>query len=197
MSQVDIVRALQQENTRLKEENRLLDEELYRLRQAIRALEDLQAEINGVTPDTDISALLRRVVSSAMDAVDAMNGSLLLLDEETNELVFVEVQGVDRNLLSGYRMPSDEGIAGWVATTRTPRLLPDVYNDPHFSRRVDDYLGFHTTSLLCVPLIDGERTLGVVEVLNPRVNDRFDQKDLDIMLLVARLTSMLLIRAEA
>ena len=61
---------------------------------------------------------------------------------------------------------------------------------------VDDLTGFRTHSLVCVPLLDGDRTLGVIEVVNKTSGEPFDEKDLNILVLVARLASLALIRAE-
>lgn len=192
----DPLRLLQQENLRLQDENRLLEERLYLLRQAIRALQKLHQELNTITPETDIFAMLRRILGAALDAVDAQGGSLQLLDQESKELVFVEVLGAERDLLVGYRLPPGQGIAGWVAAAQMPMLVQDVRLEPRFSTLVDQITGLQTTSLICVPLLGEENTLGVIEVINPRSGDPFTDEDLDIMLLVALLASLVLRRAE-
>ena len=63
-----------------------------------------------------------------------MASSILLLDEETDELVFEAVAGYGEDELIGLRFPSDTGIAGWVLSTRTPLILDDVQNDPRFAK---------------------------------------------------------------
>ena len=192
----DFLRALQHENARLKDENRALRGELIRLRHAIRALRDLQEGLNAITPDSDVFELINRVLSGALEAVDSENGSLMLLDEETGELAFVEVQGQFREVLTGYRLPPGIGVAGWVVANRKPELIPDVRREPRFSPIVDQATGFRTLSLICVPLIHGERVLGAIEAVNTRSGGPFTQGDLDIMLLVAHLATLALVRAE-
>jgi len=190
------LRTLKQENLRLQQENRQLEERLYLLRQAIHSLQKLQQELNTITPETDIYAMLRRILSAALDAVDATSGSLQLLDEESKELVFVEVMGAERELLAGYRLPPGHGIAGWVAANQMPMLVEDVRHESRFSPLVDQITGLQTTSLICVPLLGTDSTLGVIEVVNPRSGESFKAEDLDIMLLVALLASLVLRRAE-
>jgi len=187
---------LEDENARLKDENRALRGELIRLRHAIRALRDLQEGLNAITPDSDVFELINRVLSGALEAVDSENGSLMLLDEETGELAFVEVQGQFREVLTGYRLPPGIGVAGWVVANRKPELIPDVRREPRFSPIVDQATGFRTLSLICVPLIHGERVLGAIEAVNTRSGGPFTQGDLDIMLLVAHLATLALVRAE-
>lgn len=54
---------------------------------------------------------------------------------------------------------------------------------------VDQSIGFHTQSLMAVPLAVGDRVLGVMEVVNSLREDHFTSADLDLLLLVARLAS--------
>src|SRR3972149_5331488 len=81
----------------------------------------------------------------------------MLPEEETSELVFAVVHGQACDRLQGYRLAPGEGIAGWVATNRVPQTVTDVRLDPRFSPMVDETFGFHTRSLSCVPLLDGDR----------------------------------------
>jgi GAF domain-containing protein len=192
----DRLRLLQQENSRLKEENHAQRESLLRMQHALRALSSIQQGLDEITAESNALLLVEGILSAALRAVDAEEGSLQLLDEEKKELVFVEVQGASREKLRGYRMKADLGVAGWVASNRKAELVPDVRLEPRFTPVVDQAIGFHTTSLICVPLLDGERTLGVIEAVNPRGERPFTQQDLDIFLLVAHLASLALVKAE-
>lgn len=62
--------------------------------------------------------------------------STLLLDEETNELVFEAVAGHGEESLLGLRFPAGTAIAGWVLATRTPLIVEDVLKDPRFASTV-------------------------------------------------------------
>lgn len=192
----ETLRTLQQENLRLKNENLDLHTELSHLRQAIRALSELQQNLDYITPQTNVFALINRILSSALEAVDSEDGSLQLLDEEAHELVFVEVQGISRDRLLNYRMPEHEGIAGWVVANHKPRLVPDTLQEPLFSPLVDRSIGFRTNSLICVPLMNRERAVGVIEVVNTRSGEPFKERDMDILLLVAQLASLAIVKAE-
>jgi len=192
----DPLRFLQQEATRLREENRELRDELTILRSSVRVLSALQDIIHQLTPDTDVIALLDDLLASALTVLGASDGSLLLIDEDTSELVFAVVHGEARDSLTGYRLPPGQGIAGWVATNRTPLVLRDVRNDPRFYPQVDETFGFQTRTLACVPLLDGERVLGVIEAIN-KISDReFSPEDHDLLLIVAQLAAVAISRAE-
>jgi GAF domain-containing protein len=192
----DTLWALQHENADLRDENRDLREELTRLRHAIRALKDLQDSLATITATSNPQSIIDRILILALAAIDSENGSLVLVDEEDQELVFVGVQGPFKERLNGFRMAPNEGIAGWVVANRQAELVPDVRLEPRWSPIVDRTTGFSTTSLICVPLISGDRVHGAIEVVNTRSGAPFTEEDLNIMLLFARLAVQVMVRAE-
>ncbi len=195
-SDTQTIRHLQQENVRLRSENNSLRDYVERLQRALSALVDLQQSIESIRSDINIYYLIHNVLSSALVAVDSENGSLMLLDEDSGELVFVEVMGTAREKLVNYRLPKGVGIAGWVVKNRRPRLASNVQSDPAFSSMVDQYTGLETKSLICVPLIYEDRVLGAIEAVNTGLSRPFTQSDLEVMQLVARLASTAIVTAE-
>ncbi|MCX6069968.1 MAG: GAF domain-containing protein [Chloroflexi bacterium] len=197
MESQDALRNLQLEVSRLRDENRALKEELTSLRGAVRGLDGLHDVIQRIRPGVDILQLLDDLLASALAVVGASDGSLLLLDEETNELVFAVVRGQAAERLRGYRLPPGKGIAGWVAAHRKAEVVHDVHSDPRFFPDVDETFGFETHTLACVPLLEGSRVLGVIEALNKSTARGFLPQDHDLLLVVAVLASVALRRAEA
>jgi GAF domain-containing protein len=119
------------------------------------------------------------------------DGSLLLLDEETDELVFVLVHGDIKNKLRGHRMKSDMGIAGWVAQKREPLIVNNPRQDIRFSLEVDEEFSFVTRSILCVPMITRGKLIGVIEVLNKQDNI-FAEADATLLLILAQVAAIAL-----
>jgi GAF domain-containing protein len=191
------MRMLQQEVHRLRDENQELKDELSFLRASMRGLMALQEIITRLTPETAVIVLLDDVLASALTAVSASDGSLLLVDEETDELVFAVVHGAARDSLTGFRLALGEGIAGWVAQNRKPVVLEDVRSDPRFSSRVDETFGFQTRSMACVPLLDDSRVLGVIEAVNKEYERSFTEQDQSLLQLVAQLAAIAIARAES
>jgi GAF domain-containing protein len=111
-------------------------------------------------------SLLQSVVEVARAIFAARASSVFLLDEEADELVFEAVAGEGAESLIGQRIPSSTGIAGWVLVTRQPLVLEDLANDPRFARDVAESTGYVPHGLMCVPLLHGERALGVLNVLD-------------------------------
>jgi len=197
MEKRDAVHFLQQEISRLRDENRDLKEEVTLLRSSVRALSALEDVIQRLTPSTNVITLLDDLLASALAVVGAEDGSLLLLDEETDQLVFAVVRGAMRQQLTGYRIPRRQGIAGWVAVNRTPVMVRDARTDPRFSPAVDERFEFLTRSMACVPLVDGDRLLGVIEALNKSSNREFTDTDRDLLTVVAQLATVAIRRAES
>ncbi|MGD8605283.1 MAG: GAF domain-containing protein [Anaerolineales bacterium] len=197
MQSQDPIRALQLEVKRLKEENGELRDELAALRTSVRSLSALQDIIQRINANTNVIKLIDDLLISALAALGTTDGSLLLRDDETEELVFAVVHGQARDELVGYRLPAGRGIAGWVATNRQPQIISNVRKDDRFYPLVDETFGFQTQTLACVPLLDGNRVLGVIEAVNKYGDNAFTPEDHDLLVIVAQLVSLALVRAES
>ena len=59
--------------------------------------------------------------------------SMLMVDDQTQELYYAIAVGENPESLKGLRVKMGEGVAGWVAETGNPLVVPDVSLDPHWS----------------------------------------------------------------
>lgn len=195
-SDIQTMRHLQQENIRLRNDINALQDYLDRLQRGLSALVSLHECATTITNETNVFHLIHEILVFALNAVDSENGSLLLLDDETGELVYVEVVGLARDRLLNHRMEKGLGLAGWVVKNRQSRLVEDVRRDPYFSFSVDNYVGVDTQSLLCTPLLDAQRPLGAIEAISVRSGRPFTQNDKEVMSIVGHLASSAIITAE-
>ena len=138
------------------------------------ALSQVAAAISSVM---EFQPLIEMIMEKSKEVMNAEASSLMMLDVETNELIFNVATGEKGAALREIRLPVGKGIAGWVAEHKEPLLVPDAYADPRFNREADKMSGFQTRSILCVPLMIQERILGVVQVLNPRGRESFAEGD--------------------
>lgn len=193
----DSLKFLKEEAARLTQENHDLRQEVGSLRQAARALTSLYSVSQQITPQVDVLQLLGNILNSALTGLNATDGSLLLLDDTTGDLVFSVVRGNAAGRLEGYHLPKGQGIAGWVALHRQPQVVRDVRHDPRFYGQVDETFGFNTRSIACVPVyLDDGRLLGVIEVLNKVADKEFTPDDVDVLLIVSQLAATAMRRAE-
>lgn len=192
----ETLRFLKSSNVKLHQENDSLRQEVSHLRQVMDILLTLHDISYSVTERTDALDLLDRILASALASIDAADGSLMLVDEETAELVFVVVHGAIREPLAGYRISLGEGVAGWVAQNAEPVHVPNVQRDPRFSPEVDKEFDFYTRSMLCVPVMYGDRVMGVIQALNKEGGSRFTETELSLLGVVAQLAAAAMYRAE-
>ncbi len=135
----------------------------------------------------DLTRLLRMILERAIDSVDAEKGSLMLLDEPTDQLVIRVVYGlpdkeIERKINDGEilctRFGRGEGVAGQVLETGEPVRVNNVEDDKGFVKREGSQ---QVRSILCVPLkVEGE-TMGVINITNRKGGGTFGPEDEEIL----------------
>ena len=192
----DIVEMLRRENDLLKASNQKIDARLVRHQQAFRALNRMDETMQMMRTDFDLKKLISDLLALALHACDSENGSLILVDSETDELVFAEVIGESRERLLDLRISSATGIVGSVVETQQAKLVTDVKHSSEWSSEVDQVIGFNTNALMCAPLFSNEKIYGAIEIVNTRSSEVFDDNDLAILRVTARFVSQALREAE-
>jgi signal transduction histidine kinase len=125
----------------------------------------------------DIVEVLSLIMKYANILTDAMGSTLMLLDEKTDELVFSVPTGPNTEKLEDIRIPSGAGVAGWVMENQQYALVSDTKKDSRFYSHIDDMSGIKSQSLLCVPMRSHRRRIGVLEVINKKNGDYFNEED--------------------
>ncbi|MBW1995486.1 MAG: GAF domain-containing protein, partial [Deltaproteobacteria bacterium] len=117
-----------------------------------------------VTSVEDLDQLLELIIETATRMMRAKASSLLLVDQKTKRLYFKVATGDKKDDVKKFEIELGQGIAGHVAVTGEPLLIPDVSKDPRWYKEISESIGFSTKSIVCVPMkIDGE-IIGVVEI---------------------------------
>jgi len=125
--------------------------------------------------------VIELVVEKIRQLIPSEAWSLLMVDEEKQELVFEAALGAKGREVQALRPKIGEGVAGWVAESGKPAIVNDAARDPRFSPSVDAKTSFETRSILCAPLISRGRTIGVLEILNKK-GGPFSKRDLELVL---------------
>lgn len=196
LSQAAALRQMRDENERLKDDLEQLQRRNETYRAFVHDLVQLQAARSAAKTEADLVAYLQMALATAIGSVAATDGSLLMVDSDTQELVFMQVAGTFSASLPGYRIPTTEGIAGWVFTHGSPQVVNTPYRDPRFSSQVDAAFNFKTHNLLAVPIRGNSGVLGVLEALNKKDGHPFDHQDLDILCVVADLLAGAITRVD-
>ena len=139
-----------------------------------------------ITSSLDLDEVLERIMTTSRQALEAETCSLLLTNPDTGDLVFTVAQGpVADKLPRGQLLRRGEGIAGWVQMTGEPALVQDAYADARFNPEFDRRTGYHTRSVLSVPLAVHGRIVGVASLINRADGQPFDNDDQEVFLLIA------------
>jgi adenylate cyclase len=140
------------------------------LHEEVRILQlshDLAGELN-------LDLLLSRLMHATTELLNADRSTLFLYDRKTNELFSRVAEGLE---IREIRIPTDAGIAGAVFQHRHTANIADPYSDPRFNKEVDRRTGYHTESILAMPIVNkAGDCIGVTQVLNKR-GGRFTARD--------------------
>ncbi len=140
----------------------------------ISLIAQVSQSLNGTL---DMEAVLHETTEMTAYVLQAQAATLFLADERKGQLLFHMPTGKAGGVLREMRIPISQGVAGWVATNRQSIIVNDAAKDQRFLGRVDAETGFHTKSILCVPLLSQGRLVGVLEVLNKEVKSGFTTDD--------------------
>jgi signal transduction histidine kinase len=161
-------------------------------RRARRHLEYVQAVTDAALTHLELDDLLDELLLRIRSILDADTAAILLLDEETNELVARAARGLEEEVEAGVRIPVGGGFAGRVAAERRPVILPDV-DHAHVLNPILREKGIKT--LLGVPLIARDKVIGVLHV-GTLVHHVFTEDDVQLLQLVAERAALAIGRAR-
>jgi diguanylate cyclase (GGDEF)-like protein len=121
-----------------------------------------------ITSELDPARLLSTIMEKVSRLLPSETWSLLLLDEKSETLRFKISIDLDPGTVRDIRLPLGRGVAGQAALQQRLIVVEDTAACEFFDRSVDKASGHVTESLICVPVLFGGRTLGVLEVVNPK-----------------------------
>jgi diguanylate cyclase (GGDEF)-like protein len=122
-----------------------------------------------LTSSLNLDSILQTIMEKMAEYFRPDTWSLLMVDEEKDELYFAIAVGAAAEVLAKARLKMGEGIAGWVAKHGQALIVPDVQHDSRFSSRLDEMTRLQTHSVICVPLRSRHRVLGVIQLINADV----------------------------
>ncbi|RPI74786.1 MAG: sensor domain-containing diguanylate cyclase [Desulfobacteraceae bacterium] len=133
-----------------------------------------------LTSTLDVDKILNLIMDDIGTVYQPENWSLLLVDEKKQDLYFAIAVGPVSRQIREKRLALGQGVAGWTALHGETVVIPDVYADKRFAHAFDLETGFKTESIVCVPMICRNRTMGVIEIVNISA-DRMAQANLKIL----------------
>ncbi|EQC33122.1 hypothetical protein SDRG_09110 [Saprolegnia diclina VS20] len=150
-----------------------------------------------------------RVITMQLDPLEATNSIIKqtckILNCERSTLFKLDAARQTLNLsvaegAAEISVPVGKGIAGVVASTGKLINIANAYADPNFDSQYDMQTGYHTRSILCVPVRNGHGAIvGVMQALNRVGNDKdggFTDMDEEVMTILAAQAGIALQNAQ-
>jgi len=160
-------------------------------RAARERIEHVQAVTDAALAHLEVNDLLHVLLPRIRDILHSDTCAVLLLDENSDELVARAALGIEEEVEQGVRIPLGAGFAGRVAAEARPMVIDvdqyEVYNPILRDKGIKSMLG--------VPLIVRGASLGVLHVgtLTPR---RFTREEVELLQIVAERVAIAIERAR-
>ncbi|UCC65246.1 MAG: GAF domain-containing protein [Anaerolineae bacterium] len=126
---------------------------------------------------SNVELVLNRIVEAAVSVSAADEGYLLLIDKQTNELYLRAALNLGESFATGFRLRTEDTIAGRVVRTGQPAM----YNYLEDTQRFKVKTGYLVKSLINVPLRTKDGVIGVLGVDNQHSSKIFSRTDLDML----------------
>lgn len=157
--------------------------------QQLEALNQISSQLS--TAIGDVDNLLDLITRSALDILNCQAGSLLLVDEESGDLVFRVALGPGAQELVGQRIPKDRPSLANEALKRAESVIVnDTTVDSRWHGEVlrDDEeeenhsaITFHSRAILTTPLLTQGAPIGVLQIINKRDGSPFTNDDATLL----------------
>lgn len=143
--------------------------------------------------------LLVLIMDEVTRLMNAERSTFYIVDEERGELWSKIAQKAE---IKEIRLKIGTGIAGHVAKTGEIINIKDAYQDSRFDPTTDKKTGYHTKSILCMPIFEPKSEkntppgiIGVLQVLN-KIDGIFTSDDEDLLASIASQVAISVINAR-
>lgn len=170
------------ENAALYEQVRARGEELA---QRLAQLASVDRVGRLLISEAETDAILRSAAEEARVLTRGTRATVMLLDEETDEVVVRQaVGGSDSINLVGTRLPPNSSKSQAVIRTRQPALVNDLAADPEINEKVVKFLGRPKNGAFA-PLLVRDRSIGALAVYGHADGRPFSKDDLLLLEMLA------------
>lgn len=152
-----------------------------RERDVLTRVAQIASDLGPALVPTGHTELLRSVTAAAKELFQAAACSVALLTDDQRELVYQVATGEGAEEVEGMRIPSSQGIAGWVVTSGQPMAIEDTSEDPRFAKRIAEKTGYVPKTILAMPLETERRMIGVISVLDREGHPTGTGKDMELL----------------
>lgn len=154
-------------------------------------LEHLLALCRKISEHQELDPILQSIIQTASALTGSESSSILIYEQGTRSLRF---RAIPLHLMKSVKLisvPLERSVAGWVFRNRKPMVLGRQRraDDPIY-RVVDRELSAETRTLLAVPMIVRDRTIGVLEAVNKQNDADYTAEDVKVVEILAALAAI-------
>ncbi len=176
---------LLQENKTLSK----LESEVQRLKSAVAELTVLNDLAIAASSSLEVDRVLDIIIEKSIKAVQAEQGSILLVTRQQENPLQTLVRQADRHSrIIKYKAGSH--ITGWVLKHNQPLIIEDLSSDKRFSTTEEERKNIH--SLLGVPIQFKGEIIGILTVTNKKTAESFGKDDLQLLSIIAAQSGQLI-----
>ena len=130
----------------------------------------------------------KEYVDEFVNKIGADRGTLFKLDPYTSHLISLYGTGLSEMPII---LDLGLGVVGNVAVTGKTLVINDAQTDTRINKAIDDNTGYITKNLIAVPLLDSwNKLIGIIEVMNKKDDQNFDDTDINLLTLISRSISI-------
>jgi len=170
-----------------------LEAENARLKRSVAELSLLNELALSIGASNDTQEIIQSVIKRVVKSVKAEQGDLMLIKENTQDLLTTFVRTADSKRKMGVFSVHDN-LLGWMQLHKKPLLLNKPWKDDRFNNT--DW-NPAINNLLCVPLMIRSRLIGVLTAYNnQKVPSAFSEEDLRILAIIAAQSAQIIENAR-
>lgn len=157
-------------------------------------LTTLNQIVQAMAAPLDSEKLLDTILEKCAGLLQAEQGSLLLIDPQTQQLSIKAIRGLNRKIVELIRIRPGEGISGKVFSEERPLVVQDIEADPRTLR--EKHPRYRTKSFISLPLKLEHRTLGVLNLADKASGESFSEADAQLLNTIATYAVVAIERSE-
>ena len=166
-----------------------LEDEVKRLREAVEELKVLNEIAVAARKATDIDQMLNIIVQKSIVALNAEQGSILLVTQNESDPFTTYIRQDDKSKLR-HKYHIGSNITGWVLLNKEPLIIENLATDKRFHASEDEKNEIH--SVLCVPMWFEGKIMGLMIVVNKKDKMHFEENDLTLLSIISVQASQLI-----
>ena len=140
----------------------------------------------------DLGELLDALMDAVVEITNADKGFLVLLEGDTVDVKVA--RNVNKENIADAVTQLSDSIVAKVIRTRKPVIVSDAMRDDEFAA-AKSVMQLKVSSVICVPLLDRGRLIGLIYVGNDSIRDLFQQDTLRVLTVFASQASLIVANA--